>query len=105
MVFYQNERLASEVQYIRLPGATYALCTLMHYTNQCCVSRMFNLGSGSKHFFILDPGSYMKSGMQTYFFIASYVLRSKVLVLGIRKKFIPDPGGKNHRILDPDPQL
>jgi hypothetical protein len=60
--------------------------------------------SGSEHFFL--PGSYMKSGMQT-FFLVSYAFRSKVLVLviikkirdsrsGIRKKFIPDPdpGGK-----------
>jgi hypothetical protein len=61
----------------------------------------------------------MKSGIQTYryFFLASYAFRSKVLVLvlvivkkirdprsGIRKKFIPDPGGKKQRILDPDPQ-
>jgi hypothetical protein len=45
----------------------------------------------------------MKGGMKTYFFLASYAFRSKVLVLdirdpraGIRKKLIPDPdpGGK-----------
>jgi hypothetical protein len=44
----------------------------------------------------------MKSGMQTYFFLASYGSKSKVLVLdivkkirnprsGIQKKFIPEP--------------
>jgi hypothetical protein len=44
------------------------------------------------------PGSYMKSGMQT-FFSASYAFRSKVLVLVTVKK-IPDPGGKKA----PDPQ-
>jgi hypothetical protein len=63
--------------------------------------------SGSKHYFKPDPGSYMKSGMQTYFFLASSDFRSKVLVLVIvkqsrdpksGKKFIPDPGGKKHRI-------
>jgi hypothetical protein len=62
---------------------------------------MFYLGS--KHFFIQDPGSYMKSGMLTYLFLASFAFRSKVLVeskrSGIREKFIPDPGGKKA----PDP--
>jgi hypothetical protein len=39
------------------------------------------------------PGSYMKVGMQTYFFLASYAFRSKVLVI---VKKIRDPGsGKN----------
>jgi hypothetical protein len=44
----------------------------------------------------------MKSGMQTYFFLASYAFRSNVLVLVIVKK-ISDPGsGKNSsRIPDP----
>jgi hypothetical protein len=28
-------------------------------------------GSGSKHCFVPDPGSDMRSGMQTYFFLAS----------------------------------
>jgi hypothetical protein len=54
----------------------------------------------------------MKSGMQTYFFLASYAFRSKVLVLVLVKK---DPGFrqnsfririqgvKKHRI--PDPKL
>jgi hypothetical protein len=64
---------------------------------------------GSKHFFIPDPDSYMKSGMQTYryFFVASYAFRKKVLFIvkmtgirdpekipsgaRIRKKVIPDP--------------
>jgi hypothetical protein len=59
----------------------------------------------------------MKSGMQTYFFLASYAFRSKGLVLvivktirdprsGIRKKLIPDPdpGVKKQRIPDPDQQ-
>jgi hypothetical protein len=48
----------------------------------------------------------MKSGMQTYVFLASYAFRSKVLVLVIVKKIreprsgiIPDPGG----IKAPDP--
>jgi hypothetical protein len=44
-------------------------------------------GSGSEHFFIPDTGSYMKSGMQTYFSLASYAFRSKVLVSVIVKKF------------------
>jgi hypothetical protein len=75
---------------------------------QCCGSGMFYPGSGSDHFLILDPdpnifssGSYVKSGMQTNFFLASYAFGSKVLVLaivkkigdprcGIRKKFMPD---------------
>jgi hypothetical protein len=72
-------------------------------------------GSGSKHFYIQDPGTFMKSGMQTYFFLAFYAFRSKALVLvivikirdprsGIQdpEKFIldPDPGGKKA----PDPQ-
>jgi hypothetical protein len=43
-------------------------------------------GSGSKQFFIPDPRSYMQSGMQTYFFLASYAFRSKVLALLIVKK-------------------
>jgi hypothetical protein len=66
-------------------------------------------GSGSKPFFIPDPGSYIKSGMQTYFFLAANAFRSKVIVKkirvprsGIRKKFNPDPGGK--KAPDPDPQ-
>jgi hypothetical protein len=57
-----------------------------------------------------NPGSLIKSGIQTYFFLASYAFRNKVLVLvivkeirnprsGIRTKFIPDPGGK--KTLDP----
>jgi hypothetical protein len=58
------------------------------------------------------PGSYIKIGMQTYFCLASYGFRSKVLVL---VKKIQDPGsgknkvhprsgsgGKKHRL--PDPQ-
>jgi hypothetical protein len=48
---------------------------------------MFCPGSGSEHLF----GSYMKSGMQTYFFLASYGFRSKVLVLVIVEK-LRDPG-------------
>jgi hypothetical protein len=69
---------------------------------------MFYLGSGSDHFLIPDPVTYMKSGIQTYFFHASYAFRSKVKILvlvmvkkiGIRKKFSPDPdpGDKKHRI-------
>jgi hypothetical protein len=49
-----------------------------------------------KIFFIPDPGSYMKSGMQTYFILASNVFRSKVYVIvkKIREKFIPDPGSR-----------
>jgi hypothetical protein len=34
--------------------------------------------------FIPDLGSYMKSGMQTYFFLASYGFRSKVLTHNCR---------------------
>jgi hypothetical protein len=45
-------------------------------------------GSGSKYFFIPDPEYLMKSGMQTYFFLASYAFRSKVLVI---VKKIRDP--------------
>jgi hypothetical protein len=58
---------------------------------------MFNPGSVSDHFLIPDPdprifhpGSYVKSGMQTYFFLAAYAFRRKVLVLVIVKK-IRDP--------------
>jgi hypothetical protein len=68
-------------------------------------------GSGSKIFFIPYPGSYMKSGMQTFFFLASYAFRNKLLVLIIVKKIrdpeknssrirIPVPRGKKHRIPD-----
>jgi hypothetical protein len=61
---------------------------------------MFCPGSGSGYYLILDPGSgsNMKSGMRTYFFLASYAFRSKILVLvlvrkirDLEKKFIPDP--------------
>jgi hypothetical protein len=62
---------------------------------------------GSKHIFIPDPGSYMKSGMQSYCFLASFAFRSIVFVIvkkdfgsEIRKKFIPDLGGKKA----PDPE-
>jgi hypothetical protein len=58
--------------------------------------------------------------MQTYFFLASYGVKSQVLVLvivkktrelGSRKQFIPDPdpggsriqGVKKHQFPDPDP--
>jgi hypothetical protein len=41
--------------------------------------------------FIPDLGSYMKSGMQTYFFLASYGFSSKVLDLVIVKN-VRDPG-------------
>jgi hypothetical protein len=65
--------------------------------------------SGSKHFFIPDPESYMKSGTQTYVFLASYAFRSKILILVVVKKIRdPDknssrtPGVKKHRILDPE---
>jgi hypothetical protein len=68
-------------------------------------------GSRSKLLFIPDPGSYMKSRMQTYFFLA-YAFRSEGLVLIIIKK-IRDPekihpgyriqGVKKH--LSPDPGL
>jgi hypothetical protein len=51
------------------------------------------------------PGSYIKRGMQTNFFLAFYGFRSKVLV--IVKKKIRDPrsgSGKNlSRIRIPDP--
>jgi hypothetical protein len=50
---------------------------------------MFDPGSGADHFLIPDPGSYMKIVMQTYFFLASYAFRSKVLVIVIK---IRDPG-------------
>jgi hypothetical protein len=43
----------------------------------------------------------MKSGMQAYFFLASYNFRSKVFVFVIVKKIRdPDPGGKKHRTSD-----
>jgi hypothetical protein len=49
------------------------------------------------------PGSYMKSGMQTYLFLA-YAFRSKFLVL-VRVKKIRDPEkihpGSGSRISDP----
>jgi hypothetical protein len=61
---------------------------------------------------IFNPGSSIKNGMQTYFFLASYAFRSKVFVLVIVKKTrdprsgrnssrirIPEPGGKKA----PDP--
>jgi hypothetical protein len=51
---------------------------------------------GSEHFLIPDPDpnnfhpeSYMKSGMQTYYFLASYGFRSKSLSLSLSQK---DPG-------------
>jgi hypothetical protein len=53
-------------------------------------------GSRSKHFFILDPGSKLAYLMQTYFFLASYAFRSKVLVLVlVIVKKIRDPGKFN----------
>jgi hypothetical protein len=69
-----------------------------------------NPGFGSKHFFI--AGAYMKSGMQTYFFLDSYAFRTKVPVLvlvkktwdpesEIRKKFIPDPDPWDKKAPDP----
>jgi hypothetical protein len=77
---------------------------------------MFYPGSGSDHFLIPDPdlnifypGSYMKIKMQTYFLLASYAFRSKVLVLVIVKEIQDQEknssriqGVKKHRI--PDPQ-
>jgi hypothetical protein len=47
-------------------------------------------GSGFKHFFISDPGSYMKSGMHSYryFFLAFYAFRSKFLVYAFKSKFL-----------------
>jgi hypothetical protein len=56
--------------------------------------------SGSEHFLIPDPNpeSYMKSGMQTYFCLASYDL-AKVLVFVIVQKIQDHPGGKKA----PDP--
>jgi hypothetical protein len=48
-------------------------------------------GSGSKKFFYIPgPGSYMKSGMQTYFFLASFAFRRKVLAFVVVQK-IRDP--------------
>jgi hypothetical protein len=55
----------------------------------------------SNIFFIPDPGSYMKSGMQTSFFLLlilyfqeqSHSRSLKDPRTGIRKNFIPDPGG------------
>jgi hypothetical protein len=57
---------------------------------------MFDPGSGSDHFLITDPVSYMKSGMQTYFLLASYAFRSKVLVI-VKKILDPEkipPGSR-----------
>jgi hypothetical protein len=64
-------------------------------------------GSGSKHFFIPDLGSYMKSGMQTYFFSCFLCFQEQNLCLshshsqkdlGSRKNSsrirTPDQGGK-----------
>jgi hypothetical protein len=51
----------------------------------------------------------MKSGMQNYFFLASFTFRSKALVI-VKKIRDPDKnssriqGGKKHQIPDPDPQ-
>jgi hypothetical protein len=47
----------------------------------------------------------MRSGMQTYFFLASYAYKSKVLVLGIVNK-IRDPRSeiKSSPIRIPDPE-
>jgi hypothetical protein len=77
-------------------------------TKQCCGSGMFYPGSehlfpdpesasGSKHFFILDLGSYMKGGMDAHFFLASYGFRSKILVLVTVNK-IRDPAKNSSRI-------
>jgi hypothetical protein len=52
-------------------------------------SQIWQYSSRIQTFFIPDPGSYMKSGMQTYSFLASYAFRGKVLVL---VKKIRDPG-------------
>jgi hypothetical protein len=62
--------------YIQNPGSNYFLIS--------------DPESGNKHFF-LDPGSYMKSGIHTYFILASYAFRSQVLVLVMVKK-VRDPG-------------
>jgi hypothetical protein len=56
--------------------------------------------SGSKHFFILDPGSYIKSGRQTSFFLASYAFRNKVLVI-VKKIRDPRSGKNSSRIQIP----
>jgi hypothetical protein len=71
--------------------------------------RPFFIPDRIQNFF--HSGSYMKSGRQTYFFLASLAFKSKVLVLAIVKK-IRDPGsGKNSsriqwvkKLRVPDPQ-
>jgi hypothetical protein len=69
-------------------------------------------GSGSDHFlisdpgsririqtfFIPDPGSYLKSGMQTYFFLASFNYKSKVFVPTHSQK---DPGSEIRKKIHP----
>jgi hypothetical protein len=57
-------------------------------------------GSGTKHFFIPDP-SYMKSGMQTYFFLASYASRGKVFVIVKKIRDLEKMPGSGSRIQDP----
>jgi hypothetical protein len=60
---------------------------------------------GSKHFFIPDPRSWILHGMKhkNYLFSVKKIIHSGS-GSRIRKKFIPDQGGKKHWIPDPDPQ-
>jgi hypothetical protein len=95
----------------------WQVCTVCHYPasmninwgqvlchNQCCGSGMFYPGSGSDQFLILDPGSgsknffhpgsYMKSGMQTYryFFLFLMLSGANFWVLVMVKKDLGSRG-------------
>jgi hypothetical protein len=76
---------------------------------QCCGSGMFYPGSGSDHCSIPDPGGKNAPDpgsrirppfLQILFTYPGSRIRP-LLHPGSR---IPDPGGKKHRIPDPDPQ-
>jgi hypothetical protein len=109
----QNGRVLNDDEHCELGGGK-GLYTMLpgHAQTLLLLSVEKMVGSGINH-----PGSdhFFSSRIQTIFssrilyekwnanllFLASYAFRSKVLVL---VKKIRDPGGKNHRILDPDPQ-
>jgi hypothetical protein len=63
--------------------------------DQCCGSGMVYpdpdqtmISSRIRILKFFHPGSYMKSGMRTYFFLAPYAFRSKVSFLFMVKKIL-----------------
>jgi hypothetical protein len=103
--FYQVSKLSggsflgysciAQLNYLfRLFKLLFLLPAVMRIRAVLCRIRPFSHPeSGSKHFFIPDPVSYMKSGMQTYFFSCFICFQEQSLSLIHSQK---DPGsGKN----------